>query len=236
MLLLYTCYGRFLIFCGIFCHAAATDFDLRDLYEEDSNDIELKKEGKHSSGLLYIDKYPQIDINMTFTLSFPEDHHMVISVEYLRLSSPCNAIVEISNDGMKIRYCRSTMFHNYAVDTLLFKHSPVLLNISKSVIAPPPKLELRYTIMIKNQSCQEGYFKCANDYCIYEKFECDGNKNCADGSDEMDPEGKRCSPVHRKQWGAKKILMLVMVILIPISMVILCTFAACMSYKYSLRK
>lgn len=235
MLMLYTCYARFAIFCCIFWHTAANDFDLGELYQVDNNDIELIKEGIHSTGLLYIDRYPKVD-NMSFTLSFPEEHHMVISVEYLRLSSHCNAFLELSSTFMKIRFCRSTMFHNYAVDTFLFRESPVLLNISMSHLASPPKLELRYTVMSQNLSCDEGHFKCDNDYCILKKFECDGYKNCADGSDEIDAEGKRCSPVHQKQWDAKKILLLVMVILIPMSMIILCTFAACMSYKYGLRK
>lgn len=237
MLLIYASRTRFLIFCCIFCHALANDFDLKQLHEEDTNEINLSKEGgTHSSGLLYIDKYPEMDRNMTFTLFFPQDYHMVISIEYLRLSSQCNAIVEISNEIMKIRYCRSTIFHNFAVDTLLFKHSPVLLNISKNDIASPPKLELRYTVMIKNLSCDEGYSKCDNDYCIYEKFKCDGNKNCADGSDEMDAEGKKCSPMRHEQWDVKKTIVLAMVILIPISMTILCTFAACISYQYDYKK
>lgn len=236
MLRLYTCCAKFLFFCCIFWRTAAKDFDLGELYVEDINDIELVKEGIHSTGLLYMDKYPKVDLNMTFTLSFPDDHCMVISVEYLRLSSQCNAILEISNAFMKIRFCRSTMFHNYAVDTHLFLESPVLLNISKTRLASPPRLELRYTVMSKNLTCEEEHFKCDNDYCILKKFECDGYKNCADGSDEIDAEGKRCSPVLHKEWDPKKILLLVMIVLIPMSMIILCTFAACVSYKYGLRK
>lgn len=233
MLVPYTCYARCLLFFCTFWHISATDFDLQKLYDEKNSKIEIGKEDISSTGVLYLYEYPEDTPNVTFTLNFPKDYAMVIGVEYLRLSKDCDAFVEISNPSIKMQYCRSTLFHNYGIDTLLLHDSPVELKIAKMNISSSPELELRYTVMTQNHSCGDGLFKCDSGYCIWKKLECNGYNNCGDESDELGANGKICSKIHQKRWNSTEIIMLLMVILVPMSMLVLCTLAACVSHRYA---
>lgn len=233
MLVSYTCYARILLLLCIFWYISATDFDLQKLYHEKNSKIEVGKEDIPSTGILYLYEYPEDTPNVTFTLNFPKDYALVIGVEYLRLSYECDALVEISNPSIKMRFCRSTLIYNYGTDTLLLLDSPVEVKIAKIKLSSSPELELRYSVMTKNHSCDGELFKCDNGYCILKKLECNGYNNCGDESDELDANGKICSKIHQKRWNQKEIIMLLMVILVPMSMLVLCTLAACISHRYA---
>lgn len=68
-----------------------------------------------------------------------------------------------------------------------------------SLSLPKTKYPTLKSEMRTDQTCRSGEFTCGNGRCIMEKWRCDRDDDCGDGSDEMNCSKNQCDSIKQFQ-------------------------------------
>ena len=74
------------------------------------------------------------------------------------------------------------------IGNLISKLKPQLLGASPSTCIDA----LSYNFTVSVASCTSSQWRCSNGHCISSSWHCDGDRDCTDGSDELNC-GEYCS-------------------------------------------
>jgi hypothetical protein len=58
---------------------------------------------------------------------------------------------------------------------------------------------INVSLFYLDQTCRSGEFTCSNGRCIMEKWRCDRDDDCGDGSDEIHCTKNQCDPIKQFQ-------------------------------------
>lgn len=217
---------RFFILTLYFQNAFAANMDLRYLYNTNSFEIKVEKVGKASSGKLHLRQFPLREGNISLDIIVPPEHGIALTLQHLQLAENCETHVELRSKTSYLRFCRSTFAKNIDVDSVVFLDSVVNLNIYKGPGSSSPELDIGYSTMSTEACSAKTHFRCANGFCVWKDFRCNGYNNCGDESDELHNNTRDRCAVEEVFKDSRTTVLTAIVILLPIIMFIICCFVA----------
>ncbi|GIY31399.1 hypothetical protein CDAR_559731 [Caerostris darwini] len=166
------------------------------------------------------------------TLTAPEDHMIVISIEDLVLSKYCTGILQISSNSSSVYLCQS-YYPRYTMEsnTFLFQDPNITIKLTQSQVGATAFFNIVFTA-VTNASCNSSTtYQCTNGFCINKKFSCDTHNNCFDYSDEF-RNGTWCEKIQKEMGLSRDHLIIISFIVIPLFVLIVFFLASFCWKKY----
>ncbi|GFU50095.1 uncharacterized protein NPIL_629821 [Nephila pilipes] len=124
------------------------------------------------------------------TLKIVGTYDIILNVKQIRFRPNCQDYLQISDGKKRIGLCGTKHERD---SNMQFFGNAIYIHFFTNRSTPEPFAFSGFSlIMTISQKSTSGFdcesktsFRCANDYCIHQRFVCDGINNCGDFSDEI---------------------------------------------------
>ncbi|GFY59741.1 uncharacterized protein TNIN_62451, partial [Trichonephila inaurata madagascariensis] len=160
-----------------------------------SNSFEITVEDPSENEISYVEylkssKTTSYSTGINCTLKIIGAYDIILNVKQIKFRPDCQDYLQISDGKKQVVLCGSKHEHD---SNMQFYGNSIYIHYFTDKGSPKPLdfsgCSLIMTISRKSTSgfdCESSAsFRCANDYCIHQRFDCDGINNCGDFTDEI---------------------------------------------------
>ncbi|GBN13228.1 hypothetical protein AVEN_235772-1 [Araneus ventricosus] len=164
--------------------------DVIEYASHTGNKVVLNETGPFSSVVIEVStKHLNENTVTTLEICSVDNSSVLIVFDERDMSVDCNENADYvlfnSSSAEEFYVCDTGLTINFEASRIYY-YPDVYLTLVRGNLSKN-RLEFSFvaTVARQNDSCHPGDFQCADGFCVWSGFKCDGINNCGDGSDEF---------------------------------------------------